>query len=502
MNLQAGNSSACQTSRESADASIGFEGFEPLSANYVYCPNQFFDVCLKSNSRGMVRVVAYILRQTLGWLDKNGEPVNQTVEVSYSDLVTKAGISRGAIKKALNQAVALGFIECHQAGKANARNSSGQSSRYTLRWDVGETYQTSHTNFAGFYAGQGNRTPIPNSFFDIVVPNNSLAITKVVGAIIRNSIGYQNQFGHRRQSVALSYSALIKHTCLSDRSTLSSAIKESLKAGFISRVEDGVFDQDLRIQSPAVYGIRWLSQEQNCLSGSKTRPGEIVDPKGFKNQTRGGSKTRPDERFKNQTSIEKKENNTNKQQLVAAKDKEVHNKLVVAGFSSETATHLISDRGIEVVSRQLEWIDDRKPKNLLAMLRKAIEQDWEAPERIKAKEKRKDRHEKFARQVAQVEEVSREADRRKRLRNERRKRLLIEWDTLSLEERGEWISVAAKRQSAEMLRKIILRQNPISDNPSFHILDEIARNRGLPTVSQTDNSPQRKDQRPDHLLTR
>ena len=52
-----------------------FQGFEPLTANYVYCPNQFFDVLLPHGSRGCVRLVAYLLRRTLGWLDANGEPI-------------------------------------------------------------------------------------------------------------------------------------------------------------------------------------------------------------------------------------------------------------------------------------------------------------------------------------------------------------------------------------------------------------------------------------------
>ena len=49
-----------------------FQGFEPLTANFIYCPNQFFDVCLPHCSRGAVRFVAYLLLRTLGWRDENG----------------------------------------------------------------------------------------------------------------------------------------------------------------------------------------------------------------------------------------------------------------------------------------------------------------------------------------------------------------------------------------------------------------------------------------------
>jgi len=56
-------------------SSAVFAGFQPLTANFIYCPNQFFDVCLPNYSRGVVRLVGYILYKTLSQLDKNGNPV-------------------------------------------------------------------------------------------------------------------------------------------------------------------------------------------------------------------------------------------------------------------------------------------------------------------------------------------------------------------------------------------------------------------------------------------
>ena len=55
--------------------STEFQGFEPLTGNFLYCPNQFFEVCLPNYSRGVVRLVAFMLRKTLGWLDKDGNPI-------------------------------------------------------------------------------------------------------------------------------------------------------------------------------------------------------------------------------------------------------------------------------------------------------------------------------------------------------------------------------------------------------------------------------------------
>ena len=48
------------------------------------------------------RLVAYVLRKTLGWLDDNGEPINQDISVSYCELIAEAGISRaGTLRRPL-----------------------------------------------------------------------------------------------------------------------------------------------------------------------------------------------------------------------------------------------------------------------------------------------------------------------------------------------------------------------------------------------------------------
>ena len=104
--------------RRNADV---FPGFEPLTGNFLYCPNQFFDVCLPNYSRGVLRLVAFMLRRTLGWLDKDGNPIEQDVKVSYSDLISKAGVSRGAARKAIEEAIEGGFIRRTRHGRVGSR---------------------------------------------------------------------------------------------------------------------------------------------------------------------------------------------------------------------------------------------------------------------------------------------------------------------------------------------------------------------------------------------
>ena len=119
---------------------IPFRGFEHPNANFVYCPNQFFDVCLPNHSRGVIRLVAYILRKTLGWLDENGTPVEQNISASYRDLITKAGVSRGGIRKAIDEAIAGGFISCTREPRVTRNGRPAQTARYTLRWDTANQY--------------------------------------------------------------------------------------------------------------------------------------------------------------------------------------------------------------------------------------------------------------------------------------------------------------------------------------------------------------------------
>ena len=51
-----------------------FTGFALPTSNTTYTPNQFFDVCLPHYPRGVVRLVAFMIRKTLGWCDEHGHP--------------------------------------------------------------------------------------------------------------------------------------------------------------------------------------------------------------------------------------------------------------------------------------------------------------------------------------------------------------------------------------------------------------------------------------------
>src|SRR5258706_3019882 len=89
-----------------------FVGFALPTSNTTYTPNQFFDVCLPHNSRGVVRLVAFMIRKTLGWCDAEGRPQAEQHTISYADLERDAGINRDMIRGAVDEAVKGHFIRC------------------------------------------------------------------------------------------------------------------------------------------------------------------------------------------------------------------------------------------------------------------------------------------------------------------------------------------------------------------------------------------------------
>jgi hypothetical protein len=207
-----------------------FRGFVAPTSNTTYTPNQFFDVCLPYSSRGCVRLVAYMVRRTLGWCDADGNPIEDQLVISYADLVQNAVISRGGITKAIDETVKANFIVCLRKGRPKSPGKNSTSALYELGWDAGEQYIKDPALFQGFFEGEGNRTDIPNQFFDHIVRFESLAVIKVVGSIIRFSIGFQAKRGRRRQQVAMSYNDIQRYAKISVRRNLARAIREAIES--------------------------------------------------------------------------------------------------------------------------------------------------------------------------------------------------------------------------------------------------------------------------------
>lgn len=278
-----------------------FHGYAAPTSSTTYTPNQFFDVVLPNASRGCLRLVAYLIRKTLGWSDEHGNPVNAEAHVSYRELIEDAGISRGAIKDAIQEAVDKRFVQCLRFGQPHRPHEEGFSALYSLKWDDTEKYLTKPEEFNGFFSGNGNLTHIPNEFFDYTIPREPLAVVQVIGVIIRTSIGWQSKFGFRRMQTELSFSDIMRRTGINSRTTVSNAIKSAVEGNHIRRVEHGVFDPNAGVASKAtVYALRWL--DEGCGKPvEKVEATKETQATLFEFDFEDGSKSGPATQFKKQT---------------------------------------------------------------------------------------------------------------------------------------------------------------------------------------------------------
>lgn len=453
-------------SQRNNPATESFLGFKPLTGNFLYCPNQFFDVCLPNYSRGVVRLVAYMLRRTLGWLDKNGDPIEQDIKVSYNDIVTKAKVSRGAVAHAIDEAVRGGFIRPMRKGTASQKGRAAQAASFMLCWDDNTAYHKDPTTLRGFYAGDGHRTPVPNAFFDCVIPNETLTLIKVVGTVLRHTVGYQNQFGGRRSEAPLSYSYLQQFAGIADRRTLADALHAAIASGYICRVTAGRFHPHAESRRPARYGIRWLGEDQIVTTGSKTQPAVGR----YKNPTSSGSISRPADRFKNPTKERTSSKDTFKQQRAAA-----YQMLQQAGFDDRVAKELSASQSSHDIEQQIAWMEHRGPsKNRLGMLRRAIEDGWSEP--IAVGQAKEQNIAKMRSEVREQEQTAKrsaliEKDQRRRDHLRRIKRQFL---CQPSEERNHFLQLVLTKATLAFQRDFIERCG-IDRNVAPDVLEAFAR---------------------------
>lgn len=316
---------------------------------------------------------------------------------------------------------------------------------------------------------------MPNSFFDQVTPNETLAVSKVVGSVIRHTVSYQNQFGGRRKVAPLSCTYIQNFAAILKRKAVVDGIRLAETKGYIRKVESGCFSPKSSEQSTSTYANRWLDQADAENIGSKREPAK----KGFKKGTCIGSKKSPDNRFKKGTSKEKKKTKETLKQQTAAESKPAVALLTNIGFDLSTAQELSRDFPFEQISNQIKWLAERKPRqNELGMLRLAIEQNWEEPVHLKKERQSRERHRIQESEFAVEED---HVQRQKQARRQRRERLEQVWDALSGEQRNSLKEKAIKNEASLVKREILVRKN--CKNPPTEFLDALAEERGLPRVN-------------------
>lgn len=392
-----------------------FPGFPDFRANVTFVPLQFFTAVLPYRSRGCVRLVGFMIRRLLGWVDAEGNPTCEQLRFRYRTLITEAGISRGSLADAIVEALQYRLI------RQVTEPDTGDDAIYALSWS--DHYTDSPHDFAGFFrreavafpddvdqpkapVAKAARKNIPNAFFDYVLRRERLSVVQVVAVMLFKSIQW-GPGGERKAPVSISITELSRLAKLS-RHHVHAALHHALARGYVERVQEGYFDPRAGTQSfAATYRIRWTSQPVNPVY-STPKPqavpataakcpftilnqSKMVNGAGEQNGERKASNKVNGNQHKkvNDISIKRSiKNNTTaakevrKPVAAAAAAEGVIAKLVNVGFDASAAESLARRHSVDVIERQLAWLPLRKAdQNRLGLLRSSIEGNWTQPER-------------------------------------------------------------------------------------------------------------------------
>lgn len=356
-----------------------FTGFERFDSNFIICPNQYFDLCVTKFAVNPVRFVGYMILQQLRWRDSKGQPTVKQIRVRSSQLVKEGGVSSTQLSLARDEAVNANFVHCNTKPTAKLKGTPSRIGEYVLARS--DQFTNELESFTGFYSGKGQFTATPIQFFTEILPHETLAVIRVIAAIIRFTIGFEADHGGRVLEEHLSYSQLKAYTGIKSDSTLCTAIKRGSDQGYIV-VEAGSFND----KAKSLYRLNWLAVEASKQNSPKIEARENTTrtvPKSKSEQSQNRSDIAPKIEAQNQSQnrslYKKQKQNISKQQPVA-EHSELHLALVNIGFESAVANSLINNHPATIIQTQLKWIGGRRvDRNALGLLRKAIEENWSAP---------------------------------------------------------------------------------------------------------------------------
>jgi hypothetical protein len=328
--------------------------------------------------------------------------------VSWEYLGPRAQVSRGALGEAIRLALA-GHLLRPVAAEDGALPGRVLPETLELRWQDGP-YTRSPSEFRGFFLGRGHRTYVPNQFFTVVIARESLAVSRVVGAIVRHSIGFEAERGHRRTDVALSCKALARLTNLSITSA-HDALGVALRSGYLSQVEAGAIGRGTAQPALATrYALRWRDAVDDDgepgSSASGTPKARSADRSSKTGMAPVQEVVWPE--FKKANGIEEEMKPPNETLAKPAADQATRpappgggQRPVETGKSADRAALEARLRDIgftgrsiaalaafprERIERQIAWLEDRSAtRSPLGLLRRAIEEDWPPPRTTRRK---------------------------------------------------------------------------------------------------------------------
>lgn len=164
-----------------------------------------------------------------------------------------------ALRELLNGRV----IECVREPVTSASGRRGGcAGLYALRWDSDSPYTSDIDEFNGFYddGNSGCMTRVPDLYFDYTIPNERLSVVRIVGCILRNTIGYQAGRGVRRLQVQYSQRQIMEKTGITSAGVLSDALSAAKKNGHIIEVQvTSTGMAELRAVPPSIPSGGWMT---------------------------------------------------------------------------------------------------------------------------------------------------------------------------------------------------------------------------------------------------
>lgn len=466
---------------------LAFSGFKHFVANFIEVPNEFFDIALRLLNGPSLKVLGYLLYRTFGWKDEHGNPIYcDEVTITSSELSTSAGVGERHVNRSLKTLIQYNFIECIREPRKATKGRRALSGIYKVKYaPLGTPYTKDVAHFRGFYSGAGNYTRMPEEFFSYVLPTQNHADTKIVAAVFRETIGWRDldRPGKRRRTAPLNRDKIKRLTGIRSNETVRRRLDACIDKRFVRRVAEGKWHPNPQHRRPALYAPYYLSTsdvielsvreklvlhlsqlEAKCLySTYQNRPRgartKIGQEEHVPNQAKSTYQNRPTEHLPNQADIKSlPSNNNNKQNVVAVV------MLCDFGFDKKTAIHIADNNPHDVIAKQLGWMPLRKvQKNRLGYARRAIEQDWSAPEpRHLQNSQMSLANRKKAEEAATAKA---EAARERRQRNERRLILLAEWGSLTYEQQQQLHQATIEHCTSAARRRILQRHTDLANPP-------------------------------------
>jgi len=259
---------------------LPFTGFEAPTENYYRLPNNWFDVVIRllrqefgNRIVGLIKTLEYILFQTWGYQNWNGQVRLSANEIRNGRRGSKkdpgTGLSENTVNSAGKVLQKLGLINIDQDKKDKARRLKTYSPNI-----LETTSPETAGNFEGFVPPISSYFIVPKIWIALMREISSAATIIIVEYSFRHAWGYGNPFGvwmtadeyvdgrkyrtsDRRYDNGTGY----------DKATIYRALNDAVKRGLLVYAE--IYEDGY---THRVYNLRWVNMQVDPETGQCIAP--------------------------------------------------------------------------------------------------------------------------------------------------------------------------------------------------------------------------------------